>query len=59
VTSPYDSDGYDCVTKLDKNGFSKSGFDKNGFDKTDAIKMEKMFLVVLAACWLQKLISHV
>lgn len=38
VTSPYDSDGYDCVTKLDKNGFSKSGFDKNGFDKNGCNK---------------------
>lgn len=41
VTSPYDSDGYDCNTKLDKNGFDKNGFDKNGFDKNGCNKEGK------------------
>ena len=41
VTTPYNIDGYNCITKLDKNGFDKDGFDKNGFDKNGCNKEGK------------------
>lgn len=38
VTTPYDADGYDCNTHLNKDGFDKNGFDRNGFDKNGCNK---------------------